>query len=506
MAQARIPDLLLDNKACYAAMQAHDARFDGRFFCGVSSTGIYCRPVCRVKVPKEENCTFYISAAAAESAGYRPCLRCRPELAPGLAPVDSATRLAQSAAMLLEDCSTVRKISELAAMLGITDRHLRRVFFTEYGVTPVQYLQTHRLLLAKNLLTDTQITVTDVAMTAGFGSIRRFNDLFQKHYRLAPNKLRNKGRNRSGRNDEITLTLGYRPPYAWNNMISFLAGRAIPGVESVAGDVYRRTVVVRKAETVYSGWISVANRPKLNVLSVTLATTLLPVLSQVLMRIRLLFDVNCSPDKVHDRLVMMNELIPDICVPGIRVPGCFDPFEMAVRAILGQQVTVKAANTLATRLVSAVGEKIETPFAELNFTFPQPAQICTLEGRIEDHLGPLGITGARARSIFALATALTMQSITLSYSANPGLEMEKLQKLPGFGPWTVQYIAMRALGWPDAFPHTDYGVKKVLSGYSPQEILTLSQAWSPWRSYATILLWNILPQVLKNQKVGGCIQ
>ena len=236
MMQKRTPGLLLDDEACYAAMQAHDARFDGRFFCGVSSTGIYCRPVCRVKVPKKENCTFFVSAAAAEAAGYRPCLRCRPELAPGLAPVDSVARLARGAALIMEeDCPTSRKISELAAMLGITDRHLRRVFFAEYGVSPVQYLQTQRLLLAKSLLSDTQLTVTDVAMAAGFGSIRRFNDLFKKHYRLTPNKLRKKGRSMEESNQGITLSLGYRPPYAWDSLISFLAGRAIPGVESVAG-------------------------------------------------------------------------------------------------------------------------------------------------------------------------------------------------------------------------------------------------------------------------------
>lgn len=507
MAQSKTFGLLLDSKACYAAMQAHDARFDGRFFCGVSSTGIYCRPVCRVKVPKEENCTFYTSAAAAEAAGYRPCMRCRPELAPGMAPVDSVTRLARSAAMIIEeDCMTTRKVSELAIMLGITDRHLRRVFFAEYGVTPVQYLQTLRLLLAKSLLTDTQITVTDVAMTAGFGSIRRFNDLFKKHYRLTPNRLRKKGRSMAEKNDEITLTIGYRPPYAWNNMISFLASRAIPGVESVIGDTYRRTVVIKKGETNYYGWISVTNRLKQNALSVTLSMTLLPVLSQVLARIRYLFDVDCCPDKVYEKLVTMNELTPNICVPGIRVPGCFDPFELAVRAVLGQQVTVKAAGTLTTRLVNAFGRKISTPYQELARSFPQPNEICALEDPIEDQLGPLGITGARARSIRALATALTTGSITLSYSANPGLEMEKLLRLPGFGPWTVQYIAMRALGWPDAFPHTDYGVKKALLNRSPQDILTLSQAWSPWRSYATILLWNFLPHMLNEQKGICCAE
>ena len=506
MTRIRAHGLPLDDKACYAAMQAHDVRFDGRFFCGVSSTGIYCRPICRVRLPKEGNCTFFVSAAAAEAAGYRPCLRCRPELAPGLAPVDSVPRLARSAAIMEEDCLTPRKISELATVLGITDRHLRRVFFAEYGVSPVQYLQTRRLLLAKSLLTDTQLTVTDVAMAAGFGSIRRFNDLFKKHYQLTPNELRKNGQSMEASNDEITLSLGYRPPYAWDSLISFLAVRAIPGVESVAGDTYRRTAAITKGERIHYGWISVANRPAQNALSVTVATTLLPVLSRVLARIRLLFDVNCSPEKVYEKLATMNKLAPDICVPGIRLPGCFDPFEMSVRAILGQQVTVKAAGTLAMRLVNLVGEKIHTPFEELAFAFPQPDRIRALEGPIENHLQPLGITGGRARSILALATALATNSITLSYSANPGEVMEKLRNLPGFGPWTVEYIAMRALGWPDAFPHTDYGVKKALSNRPPHEILTLSQTWSPWRSYATILLWNSLQNKPEVQKESCCTQ
>jgi AraC family transcriptional regulator, regulatory protein of adaptative response / DNA-3-methyladenine glycosylase II len=498
--------MLLNDEACYAAMQAHDVRFDGRFFCGVSSTGIYCRPVCRAKVPKKTNCTFFISAAAAEAAGYRPCLRCRPELAPGLAPVDSVGRLARSAALLMEeDHLTNRKIGEVAATLGITDRHLRRVFFAGYGVPPVQYLQTRRLLLAKSLLSDTQLTVTDVAMAAGFGSIRRFNDLFKAHYRLAPKELRNKGR-REEDDQGITLSLGYRPPYAWDSLISFLAVRAIPGVESVAENSYRRTAAIKAADTTHRGWISVTNRPKRNVLAVTVARTLLPVLSQVLARIRLLFDVDCSPDRVYEKLVTMEELVPDISVPGIRVPGCFDPFETAVRAILGQQVSLKAALTVGARLVRVFGEKMETPFEELCFLFPYPATICALAAPIEDQLGPLGMTSARARSILALAEALTTRSITLSYGANPAEEMEKLRSLPGFGPWTVQYIAMRALGWPDAFPHTDYGVRKALSDRPPQEILALSQKWSPWRSYATILLWNSLSKNLSIQKGRRCVQ
>jgi AraC family transcriptional regulator, regulatory protein of adaptative response / DNA-3-methyladenine glycosylase II len=506
MIQGRTSGMLLDDEASYAAMQAHDVRFDGRFFCGVSSTGIYCRPVCRVKVPKKENCTFFISAAAAEAAGYRPCLRCRPELAPGLAPVDSVARLARSAALLMEEDHLInRKISEVATMLGITDRHLRRVFFAEYGVSPVQYLQTRRLLLAKSLLSDTQLTVTDVAMAAGFGSIRRFNDLFKTHYKLAPTKLRNKGR-RGEDNRGITLSLGYRPPYAWDSLISFLAVRAIPGVESVAENSYRRTAAIRAGETTHCGWISVTNRPKQNALSVTVARTLLPVLAQVLARIRLLFDADCSPDLVCEKLAAMKELVPNICVPGIRVPGCFDPFETAVRAILGQQVTLKAARTVAARLVRAFGVSMDTPFEELSFLFPHPAEICALAGPIENHLGPLGIAGARARSILALAEALTTKSITLSYGANPAEEMEKLSSLPGFGPWTVQYIAMRVLGWPDAFPHSDHGVRKALSNRPVQEILALSRKWSPWRSYATILLWNSLSKNLVIQKGRCCAQ
>lgn len=504
MKKTKTPGIRLDDKACYAAMQARDVRFDGRFFCGVSSTGIYCRPICRAKLPKEENCTFFVSAAAAEAAGYRPCLRCRPELAPGLAPVDSVQRLARGAALIMEeDCLTSRKVTEMAAMLGITDRHLRRVFLAEYGVSPVRYLQTQRLLLAKSLLVDTRLAVTDVAMAAGFGSIRRFNDLFKKHYQLTPNELRKNGRSKKDSRDGITLSLGYRPPYAWESMISFLAARAIAGVESVAGDAYRRTVAIRKGDTIHYGWISVSNRPSQSTLSATIAMTLLPVLSQVLARVRFLFDLSCCPETINQKLASLNSVAPDIRVVGIRVPGCFDPFEMSVRAILGQQVTVKAAGTLATRLVKLAGEKVDTPFEELGFAFPPPDRIRALRGRIENHLGPLGITGGRARSILALAEALTDDSISLSYSAHPEEVMRKLGELPGVGPWTVQYIAMRALGWPDAFPHTDYGVRKALLDRPPREILSLSRTWSPWRSYATVSLWNYLsskPEMKKRSR------
>ena len=483
----------LDRAACYAALSARDARFDGRFFCGVSSTRIYCRPICRVKLPKEGNCSFFPSAAAAEAAGYRPCLKCRPELAPGLAPSDAVARLAKSAARLMEeDCLADGRISELAQKLGISDRHLRRVFFAEYGVAPVQFLQTQRLLLAKQLLTDTLLPVTEVAMTAGFGSIRRFNDLFQKRYRMAPGRFRQKAAPACRGEDAIVLYLAYRPPYAWQELISFLETRAIAGVESVTPLAYRRTVSIGKGAELHTGWISVAPAAKRHALSVTVAASLLPVLPRVLARVRHLFDLNCDPQAVQEQLATMEAVAPEIRVPGIRLPGCFDPFEMSIRAVLGQQITVKAAGTLATRLVERFGESVETPFGGLSRGFPLPRSICALEAPIEERLGPLGIIGSRARSILALAQALGSDAISLSPCCDPELEMQKLGKLPGFGPWTVNYLAMRALGWPDAFPDTDYGVKKALCGRTAKEILALARSWSPWRSYATITLWNSL--------------
>lgn len=348
------------------------------------------------------------------------------------------------------------------------------------------------IALAKRLLTDTRLSVTEIAMIAGFGSIRRFNDLFKTHYRLTPKNLRAMGKTIDQTDGGITLTLGYRPPYDWNQLISFFAGRAIPGVESVTEQGYRRTVAIQKRATVHRGWIAIANMPEKNALSVTLAPTLLPVLSQVLALVKLLFDVNCSPMDIYEKLKIMNNLAPDLCVPGIRLPGCFDPFEMAVRAVLGQQATAKAARTLAMRFAATFGEKIETPFHELTYTFPGPDQILALGVPIEKQLGPLGIIRVRARSIFTLAEALKSGLVILSHSVDPENEMEQLLKLPGFGPWTVQYLGMRALAWPDAFPHTDYGIKKALPSLSPKEILDLSQSWRPWRSYAVINLWNAL--------------
>lgn len=483
-----------NDRALYAAFMAKDARFDGRFFVGISSTGIYCRPVCRAKRPKAENCAFYATAAQAEQAGYRPCLLCRPELAPGHSAADATANLVYRAARLLEEnCGSGQSLEDIAERLGCTARHLRRAFAAEYHVPPVQYLQTCRLLLAKSLLTDTDLPVLEVAMSAGFGSLRRFNDLFRDHYHLSPTQLR-KGRTAEKQpSSNITLALGYRPPYPWEQMLAFLSGRAISGVEAVKNGEYMRTAHFQTAEgkDVY-GWVRVGHRPEKHALSVTVSETLLPVLSQLLARIRHLFDLHCDPQAIYEVLSAMNELRPGLCVLGTRLPGCFDPFEMVVRAVLGQQITVKAAGTLAFRLVAAYGAPVETGIEGLTHAFPSPKDLLALDGAIENHLGRLGVIASRSRTIQALAQAFAQKEIDFSPCARPEAEMKKLMAIRGIGSWTAKYIAMRAMEWPDAFLETDAGVKKALPSYTPAKLLTLAEAWRPWRSYATVNLWNSL--------------
>lgn len=483
-----------NDSGLYAAFKSKDTRFDGRFFVGISSTGIYCRPVCRARQPKPENCTFYHTAAEAEQAGYRPCLLCRPELAPGSSITDATANLVYRAARMLEEnCGSGLSLDELAGRLGCTDRHLRRVFTAEYHVSPVQYLQTCRLLLAKNLLTNTNLSVLEVAMVAGFGSLRRFNDLFKKQYNLSPTVLRKRVSEEKRHNGDVTLALGYRPPYPWEQMLHFLAGRAISGIDMVKNDEYMRTVHLVTAEKkhVY-GWVRVGHKPKKNALTVTVSETLLPVLPQVLARVRHLFDLYCGPDAIYETLRVMNDIRPGLCVLGTRLPGCFNAFEMVVRAVLGQQITVKAANTLAARIVDTYGMPIQTGIEGLTHVFPSPEDILALNGPIENHLSPLGVIAARAKTIYELARAIVQGEIDFGLCAQPEEETKKLMAIRGIGSWTAQYIAMRAMEWPDAFLETDAGVKKALHPYTSKELLKMAEAWRPWRSYATVNLWNTL--------------
>jgi AraC family transcriptional regulator, regulatory protein of adaptative response / DNA-3-methyladenine glycosylase II len=475
--------MLLDDDQCYRALRAHDTRFDGRFFVGVASTRIYCRPVCTARTPNRANCHFFPSAAAAESDGFRPCLRCRPELAPGFAAVDANRRLAQAAAGLIEDGRLAEaRLPALAAALGVTDRHLRRVFQQEFGVAPVQYAQTQRLLLAKRLLTDTDLPVLEAALASGFASLRRFNDLFRTRYRMTPLALR---RARSGAPAGVlAFDLAYRPPYHWEAMRDFLARRAIAGVEGFDGRAYVRSLRVTAKGRAVAGYIAVAPSSRRSALRVTVSASLAAALPAVLARVKHLFDLACHPDEIAEVLGPLAE-----AHPGLRLPGAVDGFEVAVRAILGQQVTVRAASTIAGRFASAFGAPIETPYALVDRLFPDAARIAGLQ---PGEVAALGIIAARARAIVALAREVASGRLALEPTSEVHATVAALEALPGIGPWTAQYIAMRALAWPDAFPHPDVAVLKAMKESLPRRALAQSEAWRPWRAYAVLHLWKSL--------------
>ncbi len=476
--------MLLDADQCYRALCTHDTRFDGRFFVGVGTTRIYCRPVCTARTPNRVNCRFFPSAAAAEADGYRPCLRCRPELAPGYAAVDANRRLAQSAAGLMEDGKLAdASLAQIARTLRVTDRHLRRVFQQEFGVSPVEYAQTQRLLLAKRLLTDTELPVIDVAMASGFASLRRFNDLFRTRYRMTPRQLRKDSPARHAA-EKLTFDLAYRPPYDWLAMLAFLERRAIPGVEAVDARAYHRTLRFERQGKMHAGWITVSPSPRRAALRVAVSASLAGALPGVLARVKQLFDLSCRPDEIVAALGKLAE-----ANPGVRLPGAVDGFEIAVRAILGQQVTVKAAATLAHRLVQAFGDPIETGDPRLDRLFPRPAALAACEtGKVAS----LGIIAARADALIALAREVSAGRLSLEASADVNETMAALERIPGIGPWTAQYIAMRALSWPDAFPHPDVAVLKALKEKRPGAALEVAERWRPWRAYAVLHLWRSL--------------
>ncbi|MBQ9250364.1 MAG: helix-turn-helix domain-containing protein [Oscillospiraceae bacterium] len=466
----------MEQKTYYGALCSHDGRFDGKFFVGVRSTGIYCRPVCRVRTPKEENCTFFLSAAEAEAAGFRPCLKCRPELAPGSSTLESSSDLAKAAAREIEaSCGNEESLAQLAARLGCTDRHLRRVFEAEFRVTPLQYRQTCRLLLAKKLLTDTQLSVLDVAMASGFGSLRRFNTVFEREYKLTPSAVHKQVAGQRKSADSFTVEVGYRPPYCWQEMLRFLDARAIPGVETVRDDAYYRTVRIKD----HTGWIVIRQHEAKNTLAVTVSASLLRVLPQVLAKIRRLFDTDSEPQTIADTLKDMRQIHETLPICGLRVPGCFDAFETCVRAILGQQITVKAATTLAGRIVQALGTPMETGIEGLTHSFPVSGEM--LESGAEA-LGELGVIRGRGEAILELAEL---------FRQGEAVTRNKLLAIKGVGPWTADYIAMRVLGDTDAFLSTDYGVKTALAPRTRKEMTTLAEGWRPWRSYAVMNLWNI---------------
>ena len=478
-----------DTAALYQALASHDPRFDGVFYVGVTSTGIYCRPVCTARTPKAANCRFFGSAEAAEKANFRPCLRCRPELAPGNAPVDDAHRIASLIAHRIDEgmLDDGAGLESIAKRFGWSSRQIRRMIQRELGVSPMELVLTRRLLLAKQLLTETTLPIAEVAFASGFASVRRFNDAFNGRYGIPPTQFRKAtpdARSAATSSDTFRLQLVYRPPFDWSEMLAFLGARAMRGVECIDGDAYLRTVRLGN----HTGWIRVAHVPARRALVVEVTHALTPVLPALLGRLRHLFDVNARPDVIAAHLSRDAVLADSLARrPGLRVPGAFDGFELAVRAILGQQITVRAATTIAGRYVAALGDPVQTTHAGLDRLAPAPDRVAHV--RAED-LAALGIVRARAESIRALAREMASGRLSLEPGAQPDEVIARLTALPGVGPWTAQYIAMRALRWPDAFPKEDVAARKALGGVSAGAAEAASQAWRPWRSYALLHLWH----------------
>lgn len=496
-----------DADAAYLAITSRDARFDGRFFVGVTSTGIYCRPICRVRTPMRKNCRFFDTHAQAEAASFRPCMKCRPEIAPGAGlpwtVMDASRTLARQAADELDAQAAsgdTPSLADLAAKLGVSDRHLRRIFVTEHGVTPLQYLQTRRLLLAKQLLTDSSLPVSQVALASGFKSLRRFNAAFAESYRMSPSRLRGKavvdddgaGAATSAASatstgvDAVCVTLAYRAPYDVAALLRFITLRAIPGVEAVEGRTIRRTL---RAGTVSerAGWIEARFDDRTATVRLRFAPELAAASGRVLAAVRRWLDLDASPQTIDAALANLPG------APGLRLPGSLDAFELAVRAVLGQQVTVAAARTLARRLVERFGEPLPTPWDDVQRAFPSPALIAALEA---DRIAELGIIRTRAGAIIAIAKAWPRIAPLLGVRSRAEPLIEALVALPGIGPWTAHYIAMRALGWPDAFPPNDVAVLKAIQQLfettSQREADVHARNWQPWRSYAVLRLWNSL--------------
>ncbi|HEY5313741.1 MAG TPA: AlkA N-terminal domain-containing protein, partial [Pirellulales bacterium] len=472
----------------YDAILTRDRRFDGRMFVGVSSTRIYCRPICTVRPPRFENCSFYRTAAAAEGAGFRPCLRCRPELAPGsIAPVDAVSRLAALAIRRIEDGALSElSLEALAAEFGVSARHLRRAIRREAGLSPVELAQTQRLLLAKQLLTDTAMTVTEAAFAAGFESLRRFNAAFKQRYRLTPTSLRRSpAAKQADRDDAYRFNLAVRPPFDLAPLLAFWKFRATPGVEQVADGWYRRTAAVGDR----AGWVAIGPGQKAHTVEVRVSTALGPVLPSVLSRLKAMLDVRADPIGVAERLAEDPLLAPLAKRwPGVRVPGAFDGFECGVRAILGQQISVSAATTLAGRMAGRFGRAGSTPYEALTTAFPSPELLAAASFA---DLRAVGLTARRAETLKCFALAVADGRIRLDPGADPDRVRAGLLALPGVGEWTAEYLLLRAVGWPDAFPASDLGLVKA-SGLSPAELRVRADRWRPWRSYAAVLLWHSL--------------
>jgi AraC family transcriptional regulator of adaptative response / DNA-3-methyladenine glycosylase II len=496
----------LDRRICDAARRSRDPRFDGRFFIAVKTTGIYCRPVCPARSPKDENVIYFPTAAAAEAAGFRPCLRCRPEASPGTpawigtsAIVSRGLRLIGDGALRgsggpgQESLESEAGVEHLAARLGVTARHLRRLFLKHLGATPLEVALTRRVHFAKRLLDETALPVQQVAFAAGFGSVRRFNGQIQRTFSRTPTELRRlKRRVVDAAPDCYRFRLAYRPPYNWPAMLAFLAARATAGVERVEGGRYHRTIQIDGR----AGGIDVFQLDAQPALALEVRFSDPRALLFIVERVRRMFDLAADPGPIETHLGRDRLLRRAIEKhPGVRMPGGWDGFELAVRAILGQQVSVRGATTIAGRIAAMFGADVETPRG-VERLFPDANTLSNAP------LETAGVMPARAAAIRRLARTVADGTLSLSPGCDAGTLVSALTALPGIGPWTASYVAMRALGEPDAFPAGDLVLRRMAGDVTPGELARRSQAWRPWRAYAVMLLWHEAAQQ-SQQSLGG---
>ena len=482
--------MLLNAEIYEDARQSRDARFDGRFFIAVLTTGIYCRPVCPVRIPKKENVQLHKSAASAAAAGFRPCLRCRPESSPGT-PAWSGSSWKVSRALQLIDQGFLDagSVDELASQIEVGPRQLSRLFQNHLGASPVEVAQTRRLHFAKKLIDETGLPLAEVCFAAGFGSVRRFNAVFIDTYGRSPKELRGKSKKRAlaKANDKslIEIKLSYRPPYDWQAMLAFLAYRAIPGVEFVNANSYGRTISIDGS----SGHFLATFEPEKYQLNVQIYTTSTRHLYYIIDRVRSIFDLRADSAQIDHYLAKNKLLRPMIKkFPGLRVPGCWDGFEVAVRAILGQQITVKAASTLVARVVQRHGQVYQSDGVKFTHVFPDVGTIATAS------LQGLGIVTQRIAAIQSVARLVENGKLSIGCTSDTDQFMQKICELKGIGEWTAHYIAMRALNDPNAFPYSDLILRRAAAPagetLSAKQLLVQSEPWQPWRAYVVILLWR----------------
>ncbi len=472
----------LDRQVCSRARLSRDARFDGKFFIAVLSTRIYCRPICPARASKEENVRYFPTAAAAAEAGFRPCLRCRPECSPGTpAWFGTSNTVSRALRLIRESGLEDGGVEALAGHLGVGSRHLRRLFLKHLGATPSAVAQTRRLHFAKKLIDETSLSMTQVALSAGFGCVRRFNAEIRKTYHRTPTQIRGLARHTAIQpGNQYVFRLPFRPPLDWNDVLSFLAARATPGVEVVELGTYRRSISLNGAH----GYFEASLDERSYSLAVRVQFPDPGALFFIIERIRAIFDLNADWATIVRTLRSDPALsAPVEAHPGLRVPGCWNGFELATRAILGQQIGVKSAATLAGRLVTAFGQ----PFSaakNLTHLFPSPEVLADAK------LAAIGLPKARAETIRALSRAVSEGRIGFERIADTDAFVTRLCEIPGVGKWIAQYIVMRALGEPDALPFGDLALLRALNLRSAQELGRRAEAWRPWRAYATMYLWN----------------